>query len=410
MNWKCSGIALILSAAVALSGCSPQQAAAPQQADTGAPTPVQVETVKPGSVTNQAGISGKLAPNTEVKVSPKASGKIQSLNVTLGQRVTKGQVLFTLDQTDLANSVKQAEAAYQVALANLNQSGTNSSQGLAQAKSNLVQAEQALADAKRNAERMRQLYAQGAISSQQLEQANTALTNAETAYANAQTALAAAEKMPTVGVSEASVNQARVALQNAREQLANATVRAPISGYVSQVSGAVGEMASPQAPVVVIVSIDPLKVKVNLSEQEITTVKPGTKVTIELPALQKQVEASVTATSPVMDPQLKAYPVEISIPNPDRTLKPDMVVNVKFRDQANRQSLVVSRKAVFDEDGKRYVYKLTGDTVKKVEVATGEESSDLIEITKGLAKGDKVVVRGQTLLQDGAKVTVQTEN
>ncbi len=406
MKWNKSSLGMLLSLVVVLAGCTGQQAP-PSSTEQNKPVPVQVDVVKKGSVATRAGVTGKLAPSQEVALTPKVSGKIVQLNVALGQRVSKGQVLFTLDKNDLMNNVRQAEAQYQVALANLKQSDSSTTQSLQQAKNGLTQARQGLEDAQRNEQRMAQLFHQGAISAQQYEQAKTALTNAQTAYENAKQALATAEQRTGVAVTEASVQQARVALQNAREQLANTTVTSPISGYVASVNGAVGEMASPQQPVVTVVNTNPLIVKANLSEADITTVKQGAKVTVSLTALNKEVQGVVKAVSPVMDPTLRAYPVEISLSNPDNQLKADMVVNVKFGADQTATALVVPRKAVFDENGKRFVYKLEGTTAKKVEVTTGEESSDLIEVKTGLAEGDRIVVKGQTLLSDGATVEIQ---
>ncbi|MFY0542664.1 efflux RND transporter periplasmic adaptor subunit [Brevibacillus sp. H7] len=406
MKLNKSSLGLLLSVVIVLAGCTGQQAPV-ETAEQNKPVPVQVDTVKKGSVATRSGVTGKLAPNQEVALTPKVSGKIVQLNVALGQQVQKGQVLFSLDKNDLMNSVRQAEAQYQVALANLKQSDANAAQSLQQAKNGLTQAEQGLKDAQRNEQRMAELFNQGAISAQQYEQAKTALTNAQTAYENAKQALATAQQRTGVAVMEASVEQARVALQNAREQLANTTVTSPISGYVAAVNGTVGEMASPQQPVVIVVNTNPLIVKANLSEAEISSVKPGSKVTVSLPALNKDLVGTVKAVSPVMDPTLRAYPVEISLSNPDNQLKADMVVNVKFGQEQTSSALIVPRKAVFDENGKRFVYRLEGTIAKKVEVTTGEESSDLIEVKTGLAVGDKIVVKGQTLLTDGTTVEIQ---
>ncbi|WP_035989102.1 efflux RND transporter periplasmic adaptor subunit [Brevibacillus borstelensis] len=409
MNVRKQPIILALSVALLIAGCSQPEAAAPSdtQAEEAA-TPVQIEQVKKGVVSSEAGISAKLAPSEEIQISPKVSGKITSLPVKLGQPVKKGEVLFKLDETDLANTVAQQEAAYKVALANLKQSGSSTDQSLVQAQNSLKQAEQALTDAQLNQQRMKQLFDQGAISSQQFEQANTSLMNAQTAYENAKQTLETTKQKTTLQVSEASVNQAAVALQNAREQLANAVVTAPISGFVSSVNGAVGQIASQGTPVVVIVNTNPLLVKANLSEQDITKVKVGTAVKVNIPILGKEVEAKVSAVSPVMNSQLKAYPIEISIPNPSNELKADMVVNVTFAGQVSgkEEELIVPRKAVFEREGKKFVFRIEDEVAKQVEVTTGEETSDQIVIKSGLAEGDKVVVKGQTLLQDGKKVSI----
>ena len=408
MNISKKPVILALLAITLVAGCSNPQAATPPTENVETVTPVQVETVKTGSVSSEAGISAKLAPSEEVQVSPKMGGKITSLPVKLGQHVEKGQLLFKLDETELQNTVRQAEAALRVAQASLNQTGSTSDQGLVQAKNSLKQAETALADAKVNQQRMQQLFNQGAISAQQMEQANSQLTTAQTSYENAQQSLQAAGQKTGLQVSEASVNQSAVSLANAREQLANATVKAPISGFVSSVSGAVGQMSG-QQPVVVIVNTNPLLVKANLSEADITKVKVGTVVKVNVQSTDKTIEAKVTAVSPVMDSQLKAYPIEITIPNPSNELKSDMVVNVTFPSTTSESSnaIVISRKAVFDRDGKRYVFKLEGEIAKLTEVTTGKSSSDSIEITSGLSAGDQIVVKGQTLLQDGSKTSIQ---
>ncbi|WP_432774120.1 efflux RND transporter periplasmic adaptor subunit [Brevibacillus gelatini] len=408
MKLSIKPVILAVLAVSLVAGCSSPQAETPQAETVESATPVQIETVATGTVTTESGLTAKLAPSEEVQVSPKVGGKITSLPVQLGQYVTKGQVLFKLDEKDLVNGVKQAEAAYEVAKASLNQAGSSSDQGLVQARNGLKQAEAALADAKLNQQRMNQLFTQGAISAQQMEQANMQLTNAQTAYDNAQQSLQVAQQKANVQVSAASVKQAEVSLQNAREQLANATVTSPINGYVSSVNGAVGQMAG-QQPVVVVVNTNPLLVKANLSEADITKVKVGTVVKVNVQSTGKTIDAKVTAVSPVMDSALKAYPVEITIPNPSNELKSDMVVNVTFPSDgaSGEKALVISRKAVFDRDGKQYVFKLEGDIAKQVEVVTGKSTSDKIEITSGLAEGDKVVVTGITLLKDGSKVSIQ---
>jgi len=408
MNISKKPVILALLAITLVAGCSSPQAATPPTENVESVTPVQVETVNTGSVSSESGINAKLAPSEEVQITPKMGGKITSLPVKLGQHVEKGQLLFKLDEADAQNALKQAEAAYRVAQANMAQTGSSSDQGLVQAKNGLKQAEQALADAKINQQRMQQLFSQGAISAQQMEQANSQLTNAQTSYENAQQSLQAAQQKTGLQVSQASVNQSAVSLENAREQLANATVTAPISGFVSSVNGAVGQMSG-QQPVVVIVNTNPLLVKANLSEADITKVKVGTIVKVNVQSTDKTIEAKVTAVSPVMDSQLKAYPIEITIPNPSNELKSDMVVNVTFPSSTTEgaNALVISRKAVFDRDGKQYVFKLEGETAKLTEVTTGKSSSDVIEITNGLAAGDQIVVKGQTLLQDGSKISIQ---
>ncbi|MCC8434261.1 efflux RND transporter periplasmic adaptor subunit [Brevibacillus sp. M2.1A] len=391
-----------------ITGCASQEEAA----TTAAPpaetvTPVQVATVAQGMVTSEAGLTAKLAPSEEVQMSPKTGGKIASLPVKLGQAVTKGQLLFTLDTNELSNSVREQEAALRVAKANLTQAGSTSNQSLVEAQNDLTEAERALADAKLNQQRNQKLLAEGAIATEKMEEANTTLTKAQISYDNAKQKLQSAKQKTGVQVSAASVTESEVRLQNAREQLANAKVVSPIDGFVASVTGAVGQMAG-QQPIVTVVKTNPLVVKANLSEADVTKVKVGAVVKVNVQSTGKTIDANVTAISPVMDSQLKAYPVEITIPNASNELKSDMVVNVTFpQSSEGAKSLVIPRKAVFEREGRQYVFKLEGEAAKQEEVSTGNSTSELIEVVSGLANGDKVVVKGQTLLVDGGKVSIQ---
>ncbi|TKI57386.1 efflux RND transporter periplasmic adaptor subunit [Brevibacillus antibioticus] len=391
-----------------ITGCASQEDAATNAAPPAETvTPVQVATVAQGVVTSESGLTAKLAPSEAVQMSPKTSGKIASLPVKLGQAVTKGQLLFTLDTNELSNSVREQEASLRVAKANLTQAGSTSNQSLVEAQNDLTEAERALADAKLNQQRNQKLLAEGAIATEKMEEVNTTLTKAQISYDNAKQKLQSAKQKTGVQVSAASVTESEVRLQNAREQLANATVVSPIDGFVASVTGAVGQMAGQQA-IVTVVKTNPLVVKANLSEADVTKVKVGTVVEVNVQSTGKTIEANVTAVSPVMDSQLKAYPVEITIPNASNELKSDMVVNVTFpQSSEGAKSLVIPRKAVFDREGRQYVFKLEGETAKQVEVSTGNSTSELIEVVSGLANGDKVVVKGQTLLADGGKVSIQ---
>ncbi|GAB7388330.1 efflux RND transporter periplasmic adaptor subunit [Bacillaceae bacterium] len=425
-------IVLLFGTAVLAGGCSPAEPAAQSESGEEA-IPVFVQNVELGTVEAVAGFTGKLEAEESVAVSPKISGKIGEIRVTLGQKVKEGDVLFTLDDQDLQNALRQAEAAYEMALANLQQSEESSAQAIEQAKhgveqqklavtqaeNGVAQAKRALEDAKRNEERTRQLYEAGGVPLAELERAQTALKNAEIAFANAQTTLQNARsayayalqtlehanKKVAVNVAQASLNQAEVNVQNAREQLDNVTVTAPISGMIAAVDGSTGQIVGPQTPVVTIVDTDPIVVKAMFSEKEIAKIKTGMKVLVEIPAIGKEVEAKINRVSPSLDPQLKAYPAEIAVPNPDGTLKPGMVVNVKvLHSAAEAKYPVIPREAVVEEEGKTFVYRIEGDRAQKTEIVIGQRTSEQVEVKKGISPGDTIVVKGQSLLKDGAKV------
>lgn len=409
--------------------------------------PVQVAKVTKGSINDSTGIIGSFAPKETAQVSPKISGKIQSINLTVGQKVNKGDTLFTIDQKDLRDSIKQSQESYQVALANLKQAESGAAQSVQQAESSVDQAKSALVqqdntitqaqtslvdaqssvrDAQNTLNRNQQLFSAGALSQSELEQsqiahrraltavenaqitlhnAQTSKESAQTTYNNALKSLRLAQQKTGIDVARASVNQAKSSLDTARSQLVDAVVKAPISGTISVVTGTQGQMVSAQSAVATIANTNPIIAKVNVSESELLKLQVGSSVTVGVDSLDKRIEARVSAVNPVMDNDLKAYPVEISVPNGSGELKSGMVVTVYMKSEAPK-NILVSQDAITEQAGKKYAYVVEGTVAKRVEVQTGQESAKQIEVTKGLAEGQNVVVKGVSLLTDGAKINV----
>lgn len=431
---------------VALAGCGGGEApAAPTTAQQA--IPVQVAKVAKGSINDSTGIIGSFAPKETAQVSPKISGKIQSINLTVGQKVNKGDTLFTIDQKDLQDSIKQSQESYQVALANLKQAESGAAQSVQQAESSVDQAKSALVqqdntitqaqtslvdaqssvrDAQNTLNRNQQLFSAGALSQSELEQsqiahrraltavenaqitlhnAQTSKQSAQTTYSNAQKSLRLAQQKTGIDVARASVNQAKSSLDTARSQLVDTVVKAPISGTISVVTGTQGQMVSAQSAVATIANTNPIIAKVNVSESELLKMQVGSSVTVGVDSLNKRIEAKVSAVNPVMDNDLKAYPVEISVPNGSGELKSGMVVTVYMKSEAPK-NILVSQDAITEQAGKKYAYVVEGTVAKRVEVQTGQESAKQVEVTKGLTEGQNVVVKGVSLLTDGAKVNV----
>ncbi|TQR36412.1 efflux RND transporter periplasmic adaptor subunit [Brevibacillus brevis] len=409
-NIKMKVLTTVIVLSIMLAACTPQEEVVPDNAGTAIQekaVAVAVASPVKGYVQGDAGLTGKLEANQSVNVVPKASGKVTRLSVKLGQKVNKGDVLFTVDQEDLANSVKTAEAQYESAMANLAQSKDNKSDNASQAQSALTQAQQTLEDAQRNNERMTTLFNQGAISQEEVENAKTKLVNAQTTYNNALKTFESSKKITSIVVAESSVKQAKAQLDNALDQLKNATVTAPISGVIGAVNGAIGEIPSSQSGVVTIVNTNPMKVKVQIAEAEVTNLQVGGKVSVQITVLNKTVNGTIDAISPVMNEDTKAYPLEILIPNDENKLKVGMVANVVIEKSNEIRNFVIPKTAVVEEGGKYYAYKVEGDTVKKVEIKVGNMSSEKAEVISGLIETDKVVYKGQTLINDGSKVKIE---
>jgi HlyD family secretion protein len=316
------------------------------------------------------------------------------------------------------------------------------------ADASFEKAKQALQDAKTNRDRMKQLFDQSAASKVQLEQAETALVNAQAAYrsaeisrANAREKLEAAKKSlvtaqkaydnatvsyqnATVGYENAqkqigvaqsaaaveasrqALKQAEVGAAIARDTLEDATVVSPIDGIIGAKNAEVGEMVSPQAPVLVVANLDTVNVLTYLPAEQINQVQPGSRVQVKATAFNFTAIGTIKNISP-LDEKGKGYPVEISVPNPNLKLKSGMLTDIRLIAPGARQGIVIPSSALVKENGKMYVYVAEGNKAKRKEVQKDGEQGAEVLIKSGLNKNDKVIISNVALLADGADIQIK---
>ncbi len=304
-------------------------------------------------------ITGRIQPVDEVNVVPKMPGVVKTVNVTLGQKVKKGELLFTLD-------------------------GSSSYSSLAQAKAGQNQANLAYTSAKENYDRMASLFAEGAIAKQQLDQAKYQLDSAL-----------------------ASISQANAGVSLAAEGASSARVTAPIAGYVTTVNVVAGGMASQAQPAVSIANIDTVEINATVSENLINKIKVGDKVQVYVKTVANTpFDGAITALSPAPAAGTLTYPIKVSISNGDIQIKPGMFAEVNVASETHRDVLTVPSNAVLIKGGKSVIAVIEGDVAIFKEVVTGIDNGQIIEIKSGLAKGDTIVFEGQSYLEDGDTVKV----
>lgn len=335
---------------------------------------VPVETIRVGvaDLPHHINTSGEIMAGAKATVAPKVSARIAAVQVQMGDKVSKGQVLFELEATDARHAISMSEAGVGVARAGVNKAG------------------QAVADAELNYERSKTLYEGQAISKAQFDQAESTLNHA----------------VYSAQLAKEQLAQAEAALQNAQENLNNFVVTAPISGLVAAVNIENGEMAGPQTTAITLVNLDPVKVKVNLSENVISAIRPGVEIPVEISALNKTVTGTVAAIAPQADPATRAFPVEICLNNKEGDIKAGMVASLRLETGISQGAVAVPADAVLERDGQYSVFLLIDGMAKETPVKTGISSGQLTEIKEGVQKGQEVIVSGNRLVTDGQKVKV----
>jgi len=340
----------------------------------------------PGAVLNA---SGYVTARRRATVSSKVTGKVLEVYVEEGKAVRKGQVLATLDDS-------QVRAALAVSQAQLEASR----RGAAEDEARLREAELTLG-------RREQLIKEKIIGKAELDSAR-----AEVESIKARIALSQQQ----VKVSESLVNQHRT-------DLADMTVRAPFDGVAISKDAQPGEMISPvsagggftRSGIGTIVDMSSLEIEVDVAEQYIERVRPGQPIEAVLDAYKEwRIPAHVITTVPSADRQKATMKVRIGFDKLDPRILPDMGVKVSFLTEKApvetakpRARLLVPKVAVRSEEGRPVVFVVHDDTVERRAVTTGADDGDQVEVVSGLTVGEKVVVDGPATMKDGDKVTVK---
>jgi RND family efflux transporter MFP subunit len=370
---KCASIILIslllVNCIFIFSGCGGEEETVKESELT-----VTVAKARVQDIAKTSFYSGTIRGINEVNVIPKVAARVTAIHVQAGDYVREGQKLITLDSTDFAASIKQAQAA--VAMAEAGK------------RANDVQKATALA----NYERTLKLHENGAVSDAQLEAAKAQYDALNS------------------GSAEAAVEQAQAALLQAQTSIGYCSITAPIDGIVGAINISLGEMATTMSPAAIITDTSKLEVEISVSESEISYVEVGREVEVFVSAVSDQpFTGRVDRTSVAADPASKNFNVYIVLDNPDGAIKSGMFAQVAVSTVSVGQALCVPRNAVVPKGSMQVAYIIDKDSrARMIQVKTGIENSSYIEILEGLKEGQQVILKGNTLVEDGTKVRVVT--
>lgn len=212
--------------------------------------------------------------------------------------------------------------------------------------------------------------------------------------------------------AETALRQAEAQEGLARKQMTDTRLLAPLDGVIAHRGIQPGEMASPGMPVFTIIAVDPVQVRVGVPEAEIGRIRPGQSATISIPALEgRTFEGRVRVVGIAADPVSRTYVVRISVPNPDRALRPGMIAEARIEDGGTTNALTLPGEAIGrDASGSPFVYVLesTEGRVHARRVTVGSIIDREVEITSGVEPGEQVVVGGQNRLRSGERVNART--
>ena len=258
---------------------------------------VTTQKVEKRTITETVSASGKVFPETEVKISSDVSGEIVELFVEEGDSIVQGQILLRIDPDSYESAVEQGSASVSGAQANLanSRSGiTNSQAGIAQAEAQINQVKAQYDNAKTIHDRNVQLLDQGVISQVDFDASLSGLRTSEANLASAQASLSSARaalqsSKESANASKFQVQNAQASLKQLRTNLKRTTIYAPMSGVVSSLSvekgeRVVGTIQMTGTEIMRIANLDLMEVQVDVSENDVLRVALNDPVDIEIDA------------------------------------------------------------------------------------------------------------------------------
>ena len=307
--------------------------------------------------------TGKVEANADriAHVSPRIPGKIVGVMSSLGESVSAGQPLATLDSVELGEALSRyRQSTTRVALA---QAGM---------------------------ERVRNLVEKKIAPRKEILQAESDFKNAQTELQTDE------ERLSLYGVPRSDLGEKRPLLP----------LRSPIGGVITEKHAIVGELAAPSTNLFTIADLSTVWVLVDINEKDLAKVTRGQRATVTVGAFPDlRLKGRITHIADLVNETTRTVKARVEVANPGRRLKPEMFATVELALPAASQPLLaIPEDAVQELDGKRVVFvTVNGTEFRSRPLQLGRASGGMVEVTGGLNEGERYVVRGGFLLKSELK-------
>ena len=332
--------------------------------------------------------SGYVTPRRRATIAAKITGRVTGVFFDEGTHVNQGQLLATLDDSDVRKALEAARADYEAS------------------KAAIFDYQVQLKNAKIQLHRAEQLQNAGVQTQEQLDNART---NADSLQAK-------------IALAQSQVVSAETRIHEAQQAVDNCTIRAPYTGIVVSKDAQVGEMVSPvsagggftRTGIATIVDMNSNEIEVDVNESYIARVQPGQLVTAVLDAYPDwEIPSRVRTIIPSADRQKATVKVRVSFLKLDPRILPDMGIRVTFLGAEQKKEpgaaaiILIPKSAVHDENGKKIVFLLKDDKTERRAVTLGGNRGSDTEVIAGITAGDTVIVKAPGNLRDGQSVEVK---
>jgi HlyD family secretion protein len=405
MQYQRLAIACALAASLVLEGCS--------RGGGGAhgPQPLNVNTAQATrkDIATFVTLDGQIAPLEQSNLSFQQSAPILSMYANIGDVVSQGQLLASIDPSNLRAQLSAAQATASQAAASARGAQIGLPVAIMSNSSQLQTAKAALDNARLVYNQNLQLYKQGYVSQQQVANTRSQFVQAQSAYNTASASIQNNQvSAQNVKASQAQAQAAQAQAGVLSTQLAQTSLYAPFEGVITARQADPGTFAAPSSPVLSIARIDTVWVNVNVPDEDLTFVRVGTPVTFTTTSLPgRNFNGRVDSLNAVPTAGTLSYLARLRQPNPGALLRGGMLVSVTIPKARHNNAIVVPRSALAQTESGNSVFIAENGKATEVPVTVGLQTDTLTEVSSPkVTAGTQVITTRPDALQDGSPIAI----
>jgi RND family efflux transporter MFP subunit len=349
-------------------------------------TAVEVKTAKSVEKNNGDTYKATLEAYQQGVVTSKISAKVISVAIENGKYVNAGDIIATLDNQDIQNSINSAQAQLQVIQQQLNSSQVS-----------LQKLQINLDDAQRTYNRQKTLFDGKAISQTDFEAAEKALNNAKADYNTGEA---------SIETAKANLEAQNVSIAKYQSDLANTVLKAPISGVISDKALSVGQMVSAGGALAKVNDVSSVYATIQVPQEKISSIKTGQAATVKIEGNDKAYDGTIQNIEALADTTTRVFNCKIKIDNSDKSLYPGVYAKAELSSSEKIQIITVPINALVGTEGNYSVFINDNGKAKKEKVKIGETDDNNVEIDDGVKDGDQIICSNTGTLQDGDTIDV----
>ncbi|MDZ7955012.1 efflux RND transporter periplasmic adaptor subunit [Nostoc sp. DedQUE09] len=380
------------------------------------PTTVETVALKRGEGVRRIQLLGQVEASKSATLRTQTAGTVERVLVEVGDRVTPGMTIATLDNADQQLALAEARARLTQERSELARLlvGTRP-EIINQRRAELRSVQAREREAQQNLKRYQELVAAGAISEKALLEERAAVDATQAERLKVEATLAEATAGPTreeIAAQQASVAAAASLVNQAQLALARTQVKAAMMGIVRSREVSTGDLVDIRDPVLTLVNSNELDVFLELPEQLSGSITPGLPVELAARAIPNwRRRATISGVVPAANAASRRQMVRVRLQNPPQNLLPKMAIAAELQLQVEPNSFVVPRDALVRRDEDWLVYTVANGKAAQVQVKLVVDMGETVAISSSqLQVGQPVVVRGGEALMHGAPVQVAEQN